>query len=65
VKWWLIVLLPIACSARETAKDAYRVQSEACLQAYDDSQHQKDCLEYVRQRWTEAGAPAPDGGSRE
>ncbi len=58
-----------ACTARETAKDAYTVQSKACLVAYDDSTHQRDCLAYVRNKWTEAGAPPAaaviDGGSHE
>ncbi len=58
----------VACTAREAAKDAYTVQSKACLVAYDDGPHQRDCLAYVRARWTEAGAPAAaviDGGSHE
>lgn len=72
----MIVVLAGACTKREEAKDAYTVQSKACLVAYDDAAHQKSCLEYVRNRWTEAGAPpaavnsglaAPitDGGSHE
>lgn len=63
-----VVLGPVyACTKQQEAKDAYWIQSHACLQAYDDAPHQKDCLEYVRNRWTEAGAPlaATDGGSHE
>lgn len=55
-------IMVAACTARETAKDAYTVQSKACLAAYDDAAHQKSCLEYVRARWTEAGAPAAAPG---
>ena len=64
----------LACTARDTARTAYEVQSKACLVAYDDGAHQKSCLEYVRSRWTEAGAPVAvvldagsivDGGSHE
>jgi hypothetical protein len=68
VKKVLFVLLLIACTKREEAKDAYTIQSKACLVAYDDADHQKSCLEYVRNRWTEAGAPPAaqlDGGSHE
>jgi hypothetical protein len=46
-----------ACTARDVAKDAYTVQTKACLVAYDDAPHQRACVEYVRNRWTEAGAP--------
>ncbi len=45
------------CTARETAKDAYTVQQKACEQAYDEPAKQRECVEYVRNRWTEAGAP--------
>lgn len=56
-----------ACTARETAKDAYTVQSKACLVAYDTRPMQVACLEYVRNKWNKAGAPAADldGGSHE
>jgi hypothetical protein len=64
----LALVVLFACTARETAKTAYEVQSEACRQAYDDQVHQMACLEYVRNRWTEAGAPPAavieDGGSQ-
>ncbi len=50
-------MVGIACSARETAKDAYTVQQKACEQAYDEPAKQRECVEYVRNRWTEAGAP--------
>ncbi len=50
-------LIVVACTARDTARSAYEVQSQACLMAYDDPAHQRACLEYVRNRWTEAGAP--------
>lgn len=61
-------LVVCSCTKREEAKDAYTIQSKACLVAYDDTDHQKSCLEYVRNRWTEAGAPPAmqlDGGSHE
>lgn len=47
-----------ACAARETAKDAYSVQQKACVVAFDGlPAKQRECVEYVRNRWTEAGAP--------
>ncbi len=52
-----LVWLATACTARETAKDAYTVQQKACEQAYDEPAKQRECVEYVRNRWTEAGAP--------
>jgi len=61
-------LLVAACTTRQEAKNAYLVQSQACFVAYDDPPHQKLCVEYVRNRWTEAGAPPAadlDGGSHE
>lgn len=57
----------VACTARETAKDAYTVQSHACLVAYDTRPMQVACLEYVRNKWNKAGAPPAadlDGGSQ-
>lgn len=63
-----VALLVLSCTKREESKDAYTIQSNACLQAYDDAAHQKSCLEFVRNRWTEAGAPPAaqlDGGSHE
>lgn len=54
-----------ACTAREGAKDAYVVQSEACIRAYQgDATKQRSCLDYVRGKWDDAGAPkaAVDGG---
>jgi hypothetical protein len=68
MKKLIIAVALCSCSARETAKDAYTLQSNACLVAYDDGAHQKECLEYVRNRYTEAGAPPAaqlDGGSHE
>lgn len=66
---WLLPLLLVACTARETAKDAYTVQSKACVQIYEaDAPAQRSCLEYVRNKWTKAGAPPAailDGGSHE
>jgi hypothetical protein len=65
---WLVLLPVLACAARETAKDAYTLQSNACLVAYTDRAHQVACLDDVRARWTEAGAPpaaALDGGSHD
>lgn len=57
----------IACTARETAKDAYSVESRACLVGYTTRAQQIQCLTDVRDRWTEAGAPlaAVDGGSHD
>lgn len=58
----------VACTARQAAKTGYEAASQACLVAYDDAAHQKDCLSYVRNRYTEAGAPPAaqlDGGSHE
>lgn len=58
-----------ACTARETAKDAYTVQLKACEVAYGgDLAGERGCIAYVRNKWTEAGAPAAaviDGGSHE
>jgi len=64
----VLAALISACTKQEEAKDAYSLASHACLQAYDDGAHQRDCLEYVRNRYTEAGAPPAaqlDGGSHE
>jgi len=47
----------MGCTAREAAKTGYEAASQACIVAYDDAAHQKDCLTYVRNRYTEAGAP--------
>ena len=63
MKYIAIVLALAACTARETAKDAYTVQSHACLVAYDTKADQEACLAKVRAKWTEAGAPAADGGA--
>lgn len=62
----VLIVLVVACSARETAKDAYTVQSHACLVAYDTKADQEACLAQVRAKWTEAGAPpaATDGGAQ-
>lgn len=57
-----LTAVAIGCTARETAKDAYTVQSKACLVAYDTRPMQTACLEYVRNRWTEAGAPPATQG---
>lgn len=57
-----------ACTDRQAAKTGYDVQSRACLVAYDVPAKQRECVEYVRNRWTEAGAPPAavlDGGSHE
>lgn len=55
----------VACSARQTAKTEYDLQSEACISIYSgDGAAQKSCLEYVRAKWTKAGAPAADGGDQ-
>lgn len=54
---YLYLLLLIACTKQEEAKDAYSIQSHACLVAYDTRPMQIACLEYVRNKWTEAGAP--------
>lgn len=62
------ILILIACTKQEEAKDAYTIQTHACLVAYDTRPMQIACLEYVRNRWTEAGAPPAailDGGSHE
>jgi hypothetical protein len=60
------LIFMLGCSARETAKDAYDLQSHACIVAFDgDSTKQKDCVDYVRNKWTEAGAPTADGGSHD
>lgn len=60
-------VLVTGCTARETAKDAYTAQSEACVSIYSgDASAQRSCLDYVRAKWTEAGAPAAaqlDGGA--
>lgn len=61
-----LALALVACSARETAKDAYTVQSHACLVAFDTKADQEACLSKVRAKWTEAGAPpasTTDGGA--
>ena len=48
----------VACTARETAKDAYTVQSKACVVAFDGNPaKQHECVEYVRARWSQLGAP--------
>jgi len=62
---FVVMLALCACSARETAKDAYTVQSHACIVAYDSKVDQEACLAKVRAKWTEAGAPpaATDGGT--
>lgn len=54
-----VVLGPVwACSARETAKDAYSIQSHACVVAFDGNPpKQRECVEYVRARWSQLGAP--------
>lgn len=61
-----VVLGPVyACSARQTAKTEYEVQSESCIKIYDgNGAAEKSCLEYVRNKWNAAGAPpaAVDGG---
>ena len=60
------VLVLMACTARETAKDAYYVQSHACLVAFTTKADQTECLAKVRGNWSEAGAPpaaALDGGA--
>ncbi len=61
-----VVLGPVyACTARETAKDAYTVQTHACVQIYEgDTAAQRSCLDYVRKKWDTAGAKpaATDGG---
>jgi len=61
----LMLVALAACSARETAKDAYTVQSHACLVAFDTKADREACLAKVRAKWTEAGAPpaATDGGA--
>lgn len=46
-----------ACTDRQAAKTGYDAQSRACLVAYDVQAKQRECVEYVRNRWTEAGAP--------
>lgn len=65
MKYIAIALTLSACTARETAKDAYSLQSRACLVAFTTNADQEDCLAKVRARWTEAGAPLADGGSHD
>ena len=62
-----VVQVSIACTQRETAKTEYEYQSKGCLAIYTSSAEQKSCLDYVRNKWTKAGAPpaAVDGGSHE
>jgi hypothetical protein len=64
-KYAIAALFLSACSAQETAKDAYSAQTHACLVAFTTSADQEACLVQVRARWNEAGAqPAAqlDGG---
>ncbi len=64
-----LVWLATACTARQAAKSGYEAASEACITAYQgDGAGQRSCLEYVRNKYTEAGAPPAaqlDGGSHE
>ncbi len=57
------------CTARQAAKTGYDAASEACITAYQgNGAGQRSCLEYVRNKYTEAGAPPAarlDGGSHE
>jgi hypothetical protein len=56
-----------ACTARETAKSEYELQSKSCVNIYDgNAPAQKSCLEYVRNKWNAAGArpAATDGGDQ-
>ena len=56
----------VACSARTVAKTEYQAQSEACVRIYEgNGAAQKDCLSYVRAKWTKAGAPAADAGAEQ
>jgi len=55
------------CTARQVARTEYEVQSESCVRIYKgDAAVQKSCLEYVRAKWTKAGAPpaVTDGGDQ-
>lgn len=61
----IVSVAVVACTAREIAKDAYTIQSESCISIYSgNGAAQKSCLEYVRAKWTKAGAPAADGGDQ-
>jgi hypothetical protein len=59
-----LVGLIAACSPRVTAKDAYYVEKEGCVQSYSARADQETCLRGVESRWNEAGAPpaSTEGG---
>lgn len=61
-----LALALAACSARQVAKTEYDIQSEGCIKIYSgDGAAQRSCLEYVRAKWTKAGAPAADAGAEQ
>lgn len=63
----LLTLLVVACTSRQVAKTEYEMQSESCVKIYDgNGAAQKSCLDYVRNKWTAAGAKlaATDGGDQ-
>lgn len=62
----IVSVAVVACTARQVAHTEYDVQSESCVRIYKgDAAAQRSCLDYVRAKWTKAGAPAADGGSHE
>lgn len=59
----IVSVAVVACTARQVARTEYDVQSESCIRIYEgNGAAQRSCLEYVRAKWTKAGAPAADAG---